>query len=171
MKKYTFSSKNKYSKKGINLVTKYLESLDETLKVINLEEDKRFQDKDIDLLQIKKDVAISIEVKTDDYKSGNFFFETTSNKELETLGCFLKSKAKYFYYYFIKYDTLFILPLKKCQKWFLDNIEEFKEISTSTIGNNGEYSHTTVGRIVEIKRICSEIKEIRKIENISKILR
>lgn len=174
VKSYTFEERNKFSKSGINIVIKYLLTLSDTLKVNNVEDEEIHQREDIDLIWIRKwgDVKFSttIEVKTDKYTTSNFFFETKSNKELGTLGCFIKSKAEYIYYYFTEWDKLYILPLKIVIPWFLKNINIFQERDTTTKDEKGIHKHTTVGRLVPINVLIEEIKEIKVIENLSKNL-
>ena len=103
VKSYTFNEKNDFSKKGIDIVCKYLKLLKKTVKIKNVEDDPAYQKNDIDLVWVykkeDKEIMISIEVKTDKYTTGNFWLETISNEAIGTLGCFVKSKAKYLFYY------------------------------------------------------------------------
>jgi hypothetical protein len=169
---YGFEERNDFSKIGIKIVTDYLSSLKKTIKIVNVEDDVDYQKIDIDLIwHYKEDKNICedyIEVKADSYTSGNFWLETLSNKKYQTQGCFLKSKAKYYFYYFSKWDKLYIIPLKPAQEWFKENMNRFRESETTT-NNQGEYSHTTVGRIVPIQIIINELEGIDLIENVSKI--
>ena len=172
IRSYTFDEKNKFSKEGINVVCSYLKSLKKTIEVKNVEDDKNYQKNDIDLVWIYKkennNLMISIEVKTDKYSTGNFWLETLSNEDLKTPGCFVKSKAKYLFYYFTEWDSMYILPLKKTRQWFLENIDRFKENRTTTKDQSGKYKHTTVGRIVPIHIMMEEVKGIKLVKNVSK---
>jgi len=172
IKSYTFAEKDKFSKKGIDVVCDYLNSLKKTIEVKNVENDKNYQKNDIDLIWVyKKDntsLMISIEVKTDKYTTGNFWLETLSNEEFGTLGCFLKSKAKYLFYYFTEWDSMYIIPLKKAQSWFLKNLNRFKESKTTTKDENGNHKHTTVGRLVQIHIMMQEVKVIKLVKEVSK---
>lgn len=167
VKSYTFNDKDEFSKIGTDLVCRYLKSIEETQRVENVESDPNYQRDDIDLLWTKGSEIVPVEVKTDSYATGNFWLETISNEFLRTEGCFLKTKAKYLFYYFIKYDNLYIIPMEKARKWFLENMHRFKESRTTTKDENGEYTHTTVGRIVAITTMVSEVKEIELIERFS----
>ncbi len=172
IKSYTFVEKDKFSKKGIDVVCAYLNSLKKTIKIKNVEGDRNYQKNDIDLIWIYKkedtDLMISVEVKTDKYTTGNFWLETLSNEEIGTLGCFLKSKAKYLFYYFTEWDSMYIIPLKKAQSWFLKNLSRFRESKTTTKDENGNYKHTTVGKLVPIKIIIKEIEGIKLVKDVSK---
>jgi len=171
VKSYTFDEKNDFSKKGIEIVCKYLNSLKKTIEVKNVEDEPAYQKNDIDLVWIyskgKDKIIISVEVKTDKYTTGNFWLETISNETLGTLGCFVKRKAKYLFYYFTKWDSMYIIPLKKAVPWFNKNMNRFRESKTTT-NVNGKYKHTTVGRIVPIKKMMEEIKGIKLVKEVSK---
>jgi len=171
-KAYTFVEKDKFSKKGINVVYNYLNSLKKTIKVKNVENDKKYQKNDIDLVWIyrkdNKPLMISVEVKTDRYTTGNFWLETLSNEEIGTLGCFLKSKARYLFYYFTEWDNMYIIPLKKAQSWFLENLNRFRESKTTTKDENGNHKHTTVGRLVPISIFMKEVEGVKLVKEVSK---
>lgn len=167
---YTFEEKDSFSKQGIKAVYNYLNALNKTIKIINVEDDPRYQRQGIDLVWIYKKgrnkIKISIEVKTDKYTTGNFWLETLSNEEIGTQGCFIKSKAKYFFYYFPEWRNMYIMPLKKAQKWFLQNISRFRESKTTTKDQYGNHKHTTVGRLVPINIMMQEVEGIKLIKNI-----
>ena len=169
---YTFKDKNKFSKKGIDIVCKYLSSLTKTIKVKNVEDDPAYQKNDIDLIWVykkqDKELMISIEVKADKYITGNFWLETISNESLGTPGCFVKSKARYLFYYFTKWDSMYIMHLKKSQSWFKDNMNRFKESKTTTKDEKGQYRHTTVGRLVPISIMMKEVEGIKLVKEVSK---
>ena len=171
-KSYTFIEKDNFSKRGIEIVCRYLKSLKKTVQIKNVEGEKDYQKNDIDLVWVyKKDDKsrmISIEVKTDKYTTGNFWLETISNEEIGTAGCFIKSKAKYLFYYFTEWDNMYIIPLKKAQSWFLENLNRFRESKTTTKDGLGRHKHTTVGRLVPIETMMEEVKGIKLVKNVSK---
>jgi len=171
VKSYTFEEKNDFSKKGIDIVCKYLQKLDKTIDIKNVEDDPAYQKNDIDLVWVYKKeedkIMISVEVKTDKYTTGNFWLETLSNEAMGTLGCFVKSKAKYLFYYFTKWDSMYIIPLKKAQPWFKENMNRFRESKTTT-NVDGKYKHTTVGRLVPIEVIMKEVEGIKLVKEVSK---
>jgi hypothetical protein len=172
MKSYTFTEKNDFSKKGISVVCAYLSSLKKTISIKNVEDDPNYQKNDIDLVWVykkeNKELMISIEVKTDKYTTGNFWLEILSNEELGTPGCFVKSKAKYLFYYFTEWDSMYIMPLGVAKEWFLVNMKRFRESKTTTKDEKGNYRHTTVGRIVPINIMMKEVGGIKLIKKISK---
>lgn len=172
VKSYTFNEKNDFSKKGIDIVCNYLKSLKKTIKINNVEDDPAYQKNDIDLVWVykkeDKEIMISIEVKTDKYTTGNFWLETLSNEAIGTPGCFVKCKAKYLFYYFTKWDSMYIIPLKKAQPWFNENMNRFRESKTTTKDEKGEYRHTTVGRLVPIEIMMKEVEGIKLVKEVSK---
>lgn len=140
------------AKQASDDVEKYLRGLKETIDVVNVENDKRFQKKDIDLLWIymhNDEVHTKkLEVKGDRYsKTGNFFLETNSNIEKGTEGCFMYTEADYIYYYFVDTKELNVIPVKESRKWFIENMERFVEKKLSTkVGVDKFY--TSAGRLV-----------------------
>lgn len=162
---YSFDEKNSFSKKGIVIVSDYLKTMKKTVKVINVEDDPKSQSEDIDIIWVRKnqdiEVQIPIEVKTDNYTTGNFWLETFSNEKAGTPGCFVKSKAKYLFYYFPKWNKMYIIPLKKAQQWFAKNKDRFPESKTTTKDKAGAYTHTTVGKKVPIEVMTREVDGIK----------
>jgi hypothetical protein len=151
------------STKAARDIENYLSNNFHYIKVINVEKVSKYQLKDIDLVLITPDKNVTIEIKADRWnKTGNFFFETLSNEEKGTLGCFLYSEADFLYYYFINTKTLYSLPMIKSREWFLANISRFKEVKTRTKVRNSFY--TTVGRIVPISVVLKEVDGIKIME-------
>ncbi len=139
----------------------WLSSLPETIKIQNVENNPEFQTKDIDLLWQTKTKLLKIEIKGDRYhKTGNFFFETHSNFEKNTPGCFIYTEADWIFYYFITSKILYTLPMPNTRHWFLANIHRFREKSTTT--SVRETYYTTVGRLVPISVVTQEVSGIRK---------
>ena len=137
-------------------ITRWLESDPRTLAVRNVEADPAYQRRDIDLIWQTKGGALAIEVKGDRYdQTGNFFFETVSNREAGTPGCFLYTEADFVYYYFVRSRQLFLLPMPATRDWFQARLAGFRETSTTTPYPGGHY--TTVGRLVKTERVLNEV--------------
>jgi hypothetical protein len=145
--------------------------------VRNVEDDKDYQTRDIDLLCTlevrgnEKTVAIEVKGDTKAHETGNFFFETVSNAALGTQGCFLKSQADLLFYYLLRTDRLYIFPMKRMQDWFAKAQKQlsagssthFQRRKTHTVDSHGRYQHTTVGQCVDIEYT----KECLRTENIT----
>lgn len=145
LNEYDFNETSNIGNDGVIIIKKYLESLESTIVYEDVQNVKEFQKNDIDLRLLNRDNnIISIEVKTDRYyNTGNFFFETISNQQKNTPGCFLYTKADYIYYIFLPEKLLYIIPVKESREWFLDNINSFITRPTST-----ENKYITIGKLV-----------------------
>lgn len=152
MNEYEMKETLKVSEEASISVQAYLRSFDETIDVISVEDDKRFQAKDVDLLWVYikdgKTHMKKIEVKGDRYSNtGNFFIETKSNVQKDSPGCFMYTEADYIYYYFMDSRELNVMPMERSRKWFIENMDRFKEVPLRTkVGDVGHY--TSLGRIV-----------------------
>ena len=135
----------------------WLKTRPETTNVTNVEADPAYQKKDIDLIWETQKQTWNVEIKGDRLgdQTGNFFFETESNKAKGTLGCFLYSEADLFFYYFVRTGKLYILPLPETRAWFLEHQDEFRERETKT--PVGREFYTTVGRLVPVARVIAEV--------------
>jgi hypothetical protein len=147
--------------KASAMIEAYLLTLPETTGLVNVENDPVYRKKDIDLLWSTKQEAkvseYSIEIKGDRYyTTGNYFFETISNEEKGTSGCFLYTEADFIYYYFLEQRELHILPMPETRKWFIENMNRFKERKTSTLIKAANY-YITVGRIVPRAIVREEV--------------
>jgi hypothetical protein len=90
-----------------------------------------------------------LELKTDTYDSGNFFFERWSDVTNKKPGGPYQAiqHSKYLAYFFIKKDTYYLFDLEKLVP-FLDTYIETKKPKAIEVRNR---SHTTVGYALPIK--------------------
>jgi hypothetical protein len=132
----------------------------ETINVLNVEHDPDYQRRDIDLIWVTQTSEILVEVKGDRWdKTRNFFFETHSNQEKNTPGCFLYTEADWLFYYFVHTRQLYRLPMPKTREWFKITMGRFRERSTTTSVGNSHY--TTVGRLVPITTVMLEVPGVK----------
>ncbi|WP_242054399.1 histidine phosphatase family protein [Nostoc sp. FACHB-888] len=104
----------------------WLWSKSETRSVINVENDPDYQRRDIDLIWTTHSSEILIEIKGDRWnKTRNLFFETHSNLEKGTPGCFLYTEADWLFYYFVNTRQLYRLPMPKTREWFHITMKRF----------------------------------------------
>jgi len=147
----------------------WLNSLNKTQNVTNVEDEPEYQDIDVDLLWETQKNEYQVEIKGDrQHETGNYFFETISNKGKNTPGCFMYSEADLLLYYFVDIKKLYILPLKETRKWFIENIDQFQERETTTPCGDDDY-YITVGRLVPIDTVLKSISGIKKY-NLKKII-
>lgn len=166
--KYTMNDTLKIAKQASEDIEKYLNSLSGTVNVVNVEDYPTYQKKDIDVLyffngkdNVKK--KASIEIKGDmHHHTGNYFFETHSNLQKNTPGCFMYTEADFLFYYYVKMKELHILPMKETRAWFIKNIERFEQRGTSTqIGNKKKKGYRTAGRLVPRNILLEEVPRAR----------
>ncbi|MGB5971072.1 MAG: hypothetical protein WBG70_22350, partial [Spirulinaceae cyanobacterium] len=120
---YSMSDGAKVARQATRDIETWLRSISQTLSVVNVEDDPLYQKVDVDLILNTKKGSYKIEIKGDRYhKTGNFFFETHSNQEKETPGCFLYTEADWIFYYFVIPGTLYLLPMPTTRDWFVANI-------------------------------------------------
>jgi DNA adenine methylase len=160
---YTMKDTLRAADRAAQEIEAFLRARPETTRVQNVETDPEYWEMDVDLIWETRRGTYKVEIKGDrlGHKTGNFFFETHSNRERGTPGCFLYSAADLFFYYFIETGTLYILPLPNARAWFLERQQEFEErAATTPIGRGvGEArkTYTTVGRLVPVERALREI--------------
>jgi hypothetical protein len=95
-----------------------------------------------------QEIETSVEVKVDGqaHQTGNFAFETISNKGANTPGCFIRSDAEEWYYLTAGNGILYRWKQKAVREWFLSEIAanptRFKRITpqTPTVGDRQGYS-------------------------------
>jgi hypothetical protein len=150
------------ARRATEAIVPWLRALPQTVEVRNVEDDPAFRALDVDLLWTTTRRVYRVEIKADRYdRSGNFFFETQSNREHGTPGCFLYSAADLFFYYFVRPRRLYILPLRVARAWFVPRRAQFRERSTTTRVGDGHY--TTVGCLVPIARVLREVPGVRRL--------
>jgi len=161
MQRYDMDDTLNVAEQAAQEVTKYLLSLDETQRVENVEGIAAYQAIDVDLLWFARNGrVVQIEVKGDRYhQTGNYFFETVSNQQRGTPGCFLYTEADYLFYYFVDAGELHVLPMPDVRDWFIAHMEEFRERETSTPTRRGE-SYITVGRLVPRNQVKQQFSNV-----------
>lgn len=144
-------------------ISHWLRSQPETITVVNVEDDPNFQRRDIDLIWTTQTCEINVEVKGDRWdRTRNFFFETHSNLEKGTPGCFLYTEADWLFYYFVNTRQLYKLPMPRTRDWFNITMRRFRERSTTTPVENNHY--TTVGRLVPITAVMMEVPGVKMVQ-------
>ncbi|MBX7138860.1 MAG: hypothetical protein K1X83_12865 [Oligoflexia bacterium] len=163
-------------KQGVADISKFLESKIvkqtwfDTYLVHNVEDEERYQDCDIDLLWVVPVQTFlqcrTIEVKTDRNRhTGNFFFETVSVEHRGRPGAFVITRAEWFFYYFITAGELYCFSTAELKPWFLKNEHEFPERRSHSDDNQRMFSWSTVGKIVPIERVMTEISHKKVFQN------
>jgi hypothetical protein len=162
-RRYTMAEAADVARQAARDIEAWLRGLSQTLDVLNVEDDAAYQQADVDLLWTTQKGRYKVEIKGDRlHQTGNFFFETVSNAQKATPGCFLYTEADLLFYYFVSTGILYILPVPETRGWFKQHMTEFQERSTNT--PVGEDYYTTIGRLVPIKRVVREVEGVRSYE-------
>lgn len=158
-RKFPMQDNVKIATRASTEIEAWLREWDGTVSVENVEYQAAYQERDIDLLWTTVTHDYSIEIKADrNDGTGNFFFETISNKEKNTLGCFLKTQADFLFYYFVEPRNLYILPMPRTRQWFEEDMRRFEEREAAPVGKD---HYITVGRIVPIEVVLSEVRGVK----------
>lgn len=164
MSGYTMMEQVKIADKATEDICTFLSVIPTVVGIINVEDSEYYREKDIDLVVVsnKGDVTkpILVEIKGDTYHhTGNYFFETFSNAEKGTEGCFLYTEADFLFYYYVEVQELHILPMKATRKWFIENVNLFTTKETKTQVGNHDY--TTVGELVPRYKLLEEVEGVQ----------
>jgi len=159
LKSYSMRDASETARVGTAHVVGYLQTQLTTVSVENVEDDEIYRSKDIDLIWTRKHNGIvkklSVEVKVDTYfQTGNYFFETHSNVEKNTPGCFIYSEADYFFYYFLNIE-IHVIDLAPVRSWFLENLDDFP--SRRTTAPVGRDFYHTEGRLVKRSMLAAAL--------------
>lgn len=163
MSGYTMSAQVKLADRAAQDITAFLEAIPTIVGVVNVEDNPYYIERDVDLVVVsnkgEETKSFQVEIKGDTYyKTGNYFFETISNTDNMSEGCFLYTDADFLFYYYLGIQELHMLPMKETRKWFLENLDTFQEKETRTAVGGGHY--TTVGRLVPRYRLLEEVKGV-----------
>lgn len=151
---------------AIGILVAYLRGQPGSLEVRDVRADPAYRVADVDLLWTCADRqgrphTARLEVKADRWhQTGNFFFETQSNKTRGTPGCFLYTKADFVLYYFVTPRKLYVLPMPATRDWFVANQGRFVERETATPVGRGE-QYITVGRLVPIAEVLAQVAGVK----------
>ncbi len=146
---FKFGKQKSIGNKGENKIYHFLYNHDLNVEKINF---NPANPNNGDLLIRKNGKNYVIEVKTDLHvDSRNFFLETNSNYEKNTLGCIEASKSDFLFYYFINEKKLYIFKTSNLKKWLKRN----KTIFFNRSVKNKEY--TTKGIIIDKQILINEI--------------
>lgn len=157
---YSMDNAMQVAKQAAADIETWLWAKPETISVTNVENNPDYQRTDIDLIWTIYNRDIWVEIKGDRWnKTRNFFFETHSNLEKGTPGCFMYTQADWLFYYFVNPRQLYRLPMPKTREWFLITMQRFKERATKTLVGDSHY--TTVGRLVPIAVVMLEVPGVK----------
>ena len=150
-----FNSDIQIGNKGENIIYNYLLNHSSTDMLINVSNDKWFQQFDIDFVQIDGEGnANKIEVKTDRLadKTGNMIYELVSDRRTYTQGCFEKTQADYIFYYLVNTRILYIFNTLELRQWVTENAENL------ILANVGDFALGYIIPLSNLKNISIKVK-------------
>jgi len=172
MKVHEWKKSKAAGDKGEKILIKFLNKQDKIKRVVDLSNKKQYQDKDIDLGLVRvgennEEIKETAEIKTDSRSNdtGNVFFETHSNLEANTLGCFLKTEADWLLYYCVNENFVYAARMKDLKPWFLKNLDSFADKKLRNKATNGRKAYTTKGKVIP-KRSIETLSFVKKYEGI-----
>jgi hypothetical protein len=152
------------AQRAATAIEAWLQQLPHTVALENVEDNPLYRARDIDLIWTTHKARYEVEIKGDRWHhTGNFFFETHSNREKGTPGCLLYTQADLLFYYFVEPRILYILPMPATRDWFLPRLNHFKQRTTTTPVGQERY-YTTVGRLVPIETVRAALPEVKRIQ-------
>lgn len=161
MRIYDFKTQVRKGTEGEALAALYLLACGRVKTVFNRAEDPAFQKRGVDFeVDCGDGETCWLDVKTDSYTTGNFFFETVSSLEGGKDGCFIKSEAHAWFYWFPKWDRGYWLPLGEVQRFVLGQADRWRSARTST--GVGCSSYTSKGLLVPIKEVCADVPGVEE---------
>ena len=102
---------------GEHTVWNLLMKTDDVRSVVDVRNDKHFQECDIDfLVENNKRQFTAVEVKTDfkAHETGNLVYELSTSGNV---GCFEKTKAKFIFYYIPRLRVVYVLSVSLLRKY------------------------------------------------------
>ncbi len=171
-KRYDVTATYAVARLGAAQVTAWLNGLGITRSLANVEDRPEYQAKDVDFIWETQKAVYQVELKVDRlHQTGNFFFETLSNSERDTPGCFLYTRADLFFYYFVTVRELYILPMPATRDWFLKHqihpgllrhpSNRFRERDTTTPVRGWAGFYTTRGAPIPRKLVLGEVEGVQ----------
>lgn len=153
MKIYDFRAQLAHGESGENLFKTYFEK--QGYSIIPATRQEQFKGIDFHLVNAEG-MPVTVEVKTDSYKSGNVFVELVSNSETKTQGWAYKTAAEWLVYYLKAYGYALVIRPSSLRSKLPQWIEEFpsKEVPNP--------SYKTIGILVPIVEF--QTISIQKIE-------
>ena len=167
LQKHEFIDKNKLGTQGQLVVMGYLNSLNLTIKTVDVSLEKEYQPKGVDFLwEIKNkksdlETIIQCESKTDNImqNTNNFFIETESNSDTHSLGWIYSSEATYIFYLSWQERRLYPLEMEKLTTFLFqkNRIQQYQKKTTST-SRKGKVWYETSGVLVPRQDILNILK-------------
>jgi hypothetical protein len=168
METYNWKERLRIGEIGINISKKILETVPKSSygRVIDVQADPAYRERGVDLLWNHivngKLTQTGIEVKTDLWTSGCFCFEVEKIAHQNRRdGCFLNSKAEWWFYIFLNYGVMFVFSHSEALDWFVPREATFRPQNTKSFSNGGKMPpYEAGGRYPEIIEVIRGVKKL-----------
>lgn len=126
-------------------------------RVTDVRDVAQYQDIDTDLLGVRDSKETTFEIKTDSYtaKTGNIYFETVSNAEMNVPGCMLKTTADVLLYYPEGADYMLWIDMPTYRDYIMSRQDTYREHTVRNYRRHYNGTSTSVGLIVPASEIES----------------
>lgn len=131
---YGWHAQVKVGERGTVAVAEYLRRNGCTFEDVTDDPDYRTQDIDFRVKRGRQRRWRTVEVKTDLHTTGNFFFESRTNKGLP--GCVFKSRAQVWMYWFPLLGKMYIIELPALQLWLVENAARYASAPVTSVRGN-----------------------------------
>ena len=129
-----FAESLKHGESGEHAVWNLLNKQKSVRSVVDVREDKNYQEQDIDFLVENFNRQFTpVEVKTDfkAHETGNIVYELSTSGNI---GCFEKTKAKYIMYYIPGEKTVYMIDVVEMRTYLQKRRPEEKEMGDKSTG-------------------------------------
>lgn len=140
MVQHKFEEDNLAGKQGERLFKRFLEKRGKSCKDVS--DNPEYQKDDIDfIVEGKHGREISFEVKNDSKisRTGNIFYESISNVDYGTVGCFEKTKADYIVICSEPEKKFYVVKSEVLRRYVRDNKQSLRYISRVEGSNSAGY--------------------------------
>lgn len=138
---------------GEETVANYFKNKNYVRRVHDMRGNGQFRKMDVDFALELSDGSIHwLEVKTDQYShTGNIFVEDVSCIEMGTIGCIMKTKARFLGYFFVDTHELYLIHVERFREWYEKHKSSFRrcEITNARVVE-GQVYHS-IGHLVPRK--------------------
>lgn len=152
MAKHIFKVDNANGKRGERIFASFLKQ--RGYKFEDVSENKEYQDDDIDfVVETKLGRKVSFEVKNDSliHKTGNIFFESISNVDHNTVGCFEKTKSTYMAICSEPGKKIYLVKSQFLKDYVNENKNSLRYISRVPGSNSAGY-------LIPVRKIADRVK-------------
>ena len=153
-KQHEFKNDLKTGARGEAIIERWLSKQPGVVSVDDLTGIEKYQKLDIDFaVTFNTGKRVTFEVKTDTYPMKNLYYETMSNLERGTIGCFEMTGADYMLYFYEKHNRIVMMDVGRMRKWFSlykMRLEPYRKQVVNKVGSN---HYTSEGYAIPLRMI------------------